>query len=190
MNSLIAQAEAQRDQSYLTYKTWKFAADILRNLAQEYRSPVGLYPSKDFIFLTIPANKNTITVRDTEWREGICSNIDRVVEFNIKPDPIEIARNMNVTLLPNPIIVPMVILVTVCEELTDYEIANDTGTPYDPRTSEYTGVSVPRTILKEIAKEIGPRLDKEILDIHGSRYNFTGYFNFTWPVHLVVPPLK
>lgn len=43
-------------------------------------------------------------------------------------------------------------------------------------------------MLKELADQIRPTLDKHDLELEGDADSYTGQYKFNWPIYLIVPP--
>lgn len=169
MESYLAQARQQLDQSKLAYHTWKFTVSILETLVQYHpRAPQGTFPYENIFVMGLPTAQGQL-----KTYYGI--------NVNITPDTIALAHSMNITTLPQP--------VTVKFHLSgNYD--SDDGRLFDwsidPDRSDYKGLDliVPETLLRALARQIGPRLVKPDLQ----RESGIGWFDFDWPVYLVIPP--
>lgn len=189
MEDLLRQTKTQRDQARVLYKTWDYAADIYETLIGKINSPIGLHPpfNKNYLIMAIPVGRGVIHLPK--------NNSQITVEMN--PDPVEVARKMNVTLTD-----PVKITITMSAK-TNYEsdyvqwgvhieeeciglLCNEDDYGCDVVTQN---IIIPQSILEEMSKKITiERVEADLKDYTEGTTRPRVYFNFEWNVYFVVPP--
>lgn len=178
----IDQVRQARDKAYLTYQTLRFATEILddfnHDTYEEYVSPVGLtYPSNmNGLLFAIPTGQGTIDIR-SDGEKQIDGTIGPIT-LNIQPDPVAIARSVNVNLLPNTTNIEMIFNIQMSQEFHNCKIDAD-------KLFE-KGLNIPESILDEMAKQIASNIFS--MKIRTRRHIVNGKYKFTWPVYLAIPP--
>lgn len=201
-NPRLHQAKQSRDQAYLNFQKWNFTVDILENYNKYFNSPVGLtYPfPKDIELLAIPVNQGEIDTRsDREKQEegtitsygDVISYQRKIIPINIQPDPISLIKSLNIDFLPNPVTIMMTFAGPINGDgyLTNYKICNEEGqlNIWGQENLNSERITIPKSILDEIAKQIGPKIDRDKLKTHGDNHALYGYYNFNWSVYLIIP---
>jgi len=188
METLLKESKTQRDNYYMLYKSWQFTVDILDILNKGINSPVGLTPpfNNDQIIMAIPVSSGVINLPE--------SNLS--IPLIIEPNPIDIARNMNLT-LSDAIRITITMYGkgkfesdyiaewdVLCENDRLANICNENEDGYDIVSSNMV---IPKSILEVIKQQITPdKLDEDLKE-YGEFRPRVG-FNFEWDVYLVIPP--
>lgn len=165
----IKHAQEQAKQAYQVYWTWRYAEDILKlwqQPLQEVKSYVNR--SKEEIIAAIPATKFKILN----------------FEITIEPDPLDIAKQMNVQLHSTPINAQMVYILRQDEASEDCnwhiqtEDENLLGLVNQPYNA--SNIRVPKLILDRLADAIHSTAKLELTE-----FKRGSWYEFEWPVYQI-----
>ncbi|CAH6420637.1 Hypothetical protein HVR_LOCUS1243 [uncultured virus] len=187
----ITTIEDQLKQVSINYRTLKFARDIFKGLDNNLDVPVGSYPFEDLHLLAIPVSHSTIQIKEKIFNPNIYylthvdnrnpQIIDKVIDINIIPDPISLVKSMNINLLPEPVTIPFNFSGELNGDghILTYDISDE---------RDDADISVPKSMLKELSKQISPHISTSDMEIDGDHHSVHGTYTFNWPVYLVIPP--
>lgn len=90
----INDANKQLEPARINYLTWQFVASIFKEFSYA-KITKGPYPFDNDMILVIPVSQHIIQTKT------------RIIEINIEPNTILLAKSMNINLSPGPIIIPL-----------------------------------------------------------------------------------
>jgi hypothetical protein len=161
-------AKTEMENSKALYKTWKYAHDIINMIDDEYDSPLS---DESEQYAAIPVSQFTVNIpRSTS------------ININIQPDPVAIARSMNVQLSSTPTEITVKATVILHNKILRIISCNiQDGLEY-----KTTNVIIPDSIAKEISKQIKARVSiiASIMDINEHQVI---YISFNMHVYWVIP---
>lgn len=196
METLIAQAEKKLHDAKSVYQTWNMVVDILKTL-NGASSPIGLTHLQDAEnhIVGIPASQGIIDTRKEyhfravmlqgkEVQPSRTETKGKIIEVNIKPDPLNVIKGINLQVIPEPINMSITIIGPANEDgLISWHID-------DERLIEQTNIEIPKIVLEELLHQVGPFLDKYVLKYDALNGPLFAEYTFNWPVYLIVPPEK